>query len=427
MIGNGKIKEIDLKISRNDGSESTLPLSIIHDNVGQCFIEMKSIKENIMIYDNGYTKIASCKSAISHIDGEKGILLYRGKKIEDVAVEMSLIEAMFFVIYGKEPNQNEVDSFLSKFKNIYFNYDWKNIENLTKNFDKKSHPMSIIMTIFSYLSSQKSKTSLNLNAEKIEDELIFSIVAMFRATIISYRHINGLNFEQTSDKDDLDITSIFMQDLLNTKNVNKEQIAVMEKMLILHLEHGQNASTSSVRNTTSTGVGLCAAISSGIASLWGPLHGGANEAVIKMLNEIGDIKNIDKYIDEVKNGVDDKKLMGFGHRIYKNYDPRAAVIKKYCDDWLSSHSGTEQENLLNTATTIEKKVLQDDYFSSRKLFPNVDFYSGITYQSLNIPTEMFVVMFALARITGWVAHWREMVLEGDIKIARPQQVYVGKV
>ena len=395
-------------------------------------IDVSSLRSeaNLITIDPGFKNTGSCRSSITFLDGEKGVLRYRGYSIEDLAENASFLEVAFLLIYGQLPNESELNKFLNDInENSIVDEDLKKI---LESFPKSAHPMGILSSLTSALIAfnPEKKISLN-NSDNGDHDLMYNSIVKLLAKIPIlvawvHRRRKGLPLEYGDYNLGYveNITKMMFQ--LPNQDYVKNNVIVnaMNKLLILHADHEQNCSTSTVRIVGSSEASLFASVSAGISALWGRLHGGANQAVLEMLeaikNDGGDTK---KFMTKAKDKNDPFRLMGFGHRVYKNFDPRARIIKKAAHDVLKD-LGID-DPILNIAKSLEKEALNDPYFTSRKLYPNVDFYSGIIYKALNIPKEMFTVMFALGRVPGWIAHWREMRMNND-PIGRPRQVYTGK-
>ena len=395
-------------------------------------IDVSSLRSeaNLITIDPGFKNTGSCRSSITFLDGEKGILRYRGYSIEDLAENASFLEVAFLLIYGQLPNESELNKFLSDInENSIVDEDLKKI---LESFPKSAHPMGILSSLTSALIAfnPEKKISLNKSDNSDHDLMYNSIVKLLAKIPILvawvHRRRKGLPLEYGDyNLGYVDNITKMMFQLPNQDYVKNNVIVnAMNKLLILHADHEQNCSTSTVRIVGSSEASLFASVSAGISALWGRLHGGANQAVLEMLeaikNDGGDTK---KFMVKAKDKNDPFRLMGFGHRVYKNFDPRARIIKKAAHDVLKD-LGID-DPILKIAKSLEKEALNDPYFTSRKLYPNVDFYSGIIYKALKIPKEMFTVMFALGRVPGWIAHWREMRMNND-PIGRPRQVYTGE-
>jgi citrate synthase len=363
----------------------------------------------------------ACTSAITFLDGEKGILKYRGYSIEEIAEKSSFIESSYLTFYGKLPTAAELKSFEERIAS----YDDvpEGIKAMIKAFPKDAHPMAVLSSNMVSLSAfYQDLCNQDLSSDQ-KDQAFAQLMGQLKVmAAYAYRHSQGKEFVK-SDKG-LDYCSDFIHMMTGDKNVNKEVAKALDILLILHVDHEQNCSTSSVRMVGSSKANIFATISAGVDALWGPLHGGANQAVLEMLEEIKNSGNDYKqFLVDVKDKKSGSRLMGFGHRVYKNFDPRAKIIKKACDSVLATLG--VKDPLLDIAKGLEAVALEDPYFVERKLYPNVDFYSGIIYRALGIPTNMFTVMFAMGRLPGWMAQWKEMVEQPGFKICRPRQIYTG--
>ena len=387
-------------------------------------------KANLITIDPGFKNTGSCKSSITFLDGEKGVLRYRGYSIEDLAENASFLEVAFLLIYGQLPNKMDLSKFLNDInENSIVDEDLKKI---LESFPKSAHPMGILSSLTSALIAFNPEKKISLNKDNNGDnDLMYNSIVKLLAKIpilVAWVHRRRkglpLNYGDYNLGYVENITKMMFQ--LPNQDYVKNNVIVntMNKLLILHADHEQNCSTSTVRIVGSSEASLFASVSAGISALWGRLHGGANQAVLEMLeaikNDGGDTK---KFMAKAKDKNDPFRLMGFGHRVYKNFDPRARIIKKAAHDVLKD-LGIE-DPILEIAKSLEEEALNDPYFTTRKLYPNVDFYSGIIYKALKIPKEMFTVMFALGRVPGWIAHWREMRMNND-PIGRPRQVYTGE-
>tara|TARA_B110000259_G_C14028381_1_gene405609 strand:+ start:2624 stop:3919 length:1296 start_codon:yes stop_codon:yes gene_type:complete len=386
------------------------------------------VSSNIITLDPGYKNTGSCKSAITFLNGEKGILRYRGYSIEELAEKADFLEVAFLLIYGELPNKEELEKLLNDIKeNSIIDED---IKKILESFPKSAHPMGILSSLTSALIAFNPEKKLSLSGNEDKDYMYNSIVKLLAKIPILVAWVHRRRKGLPLDYGDYslgyveNITKMMFQ-MPNLEYVQNDTLVnAMNKLLILHADHEQNCSTSTVRIVGSSEASLFASISAGISALWGRLHGGANQAVLEMLEAIkkdgGDTK---KFMSKAKDKSDPFRLMGFGHRVYKNFDPRAKIIKVTADQILNE-LGID-DPILDIAKGLEKEALEDDYFVDRKLYPNVDFYSGIIYKALNIPNEMFTVMFALGRIPGWIAHWREMRKNNE-PIGRPRQIYIGE-
>ncbi len=388
-------------------------------NIGQSGVDLSGVlkKNNAFFYDNGLVSTAACISNITYIDGDEGVLMHRGYFIQDIVVKKTFIEVAYLILNGEFPNKSELEIFQNKLSSVQVDLD--SFIKIAENAGENSHPMAICMTLLSHLAGvraeiRKTKDNYEKCLEVIQNTLYIIAIAGCKSA--------GKTFNASSIGDYYTKSFVAMflgEDMANNPFV----VEILDKILTLHIDHEQNASTSTVRMVASTKCDIYGCVVAGFAALWGPLHGGANEAVLRMLEEIGDISNVPNFIEQAKSKT--TKLMGFGHRVYKNYDPRAGVLKGYCAS-MNSALNLGNNAKFQMALELEKIALSDDYFVSRKLFPNVDFYSGIIYEALGINTKMFTCMFALSRIVGWCAHWLEASQE-EGKIWRPRQVYRGKV
>src|SRR3712207_237282 len=375
----------------------------------------------LMTYDPGYSNTASVRSAITYIDGEKGILQHRGIPIEQLCEHSTYLEVAYLLIYGHLPTEDEYNQWV--YEITHHTYVHENIKNFMDGFRHDANPMGML------LASVGALSTFYPEAANIDDEYqrhvsaVRLIAKMPTLAAFSYRHSLGLPYVYPDN--DLSYTGNFLSMLFKMAEPRYEPDPRLERALdilfILHADHEQNASAAAVRVVGSTRVDPFSAIAAGVAGLYGPLHGGANVAVLKMLQRIGSTDNSPDFLEGDKQG--NERIMGFGHRVYKNYDPRARIIKKHVDEVLEI---TGDNPLLDIATELEKRALDDEYFTDRKLYTNVDFYSGLIYEALGIPSEMFTVIFAIPRTSGWIAQWMEMLLDGEQKIARPRQIYTGE-
>jgi citrate synthase len=375
--------------------------------------------------DPGYANTGSCLSAITYIDGDRGILRYRGYDIAELCEKSTFMEVSYLLIHGELPTPEEFTRFKDKVQTHSLIHE--DMKSFFTSYPGHAHPMAILSAMVCSLSVYHPELLKPDPSPKEMSQTITRLLSKVRVlAAFAYKRSVGEAFVYTRPK--LDYIANFLHMMFTTPMADYEADEVIRKALdvlfILHADHEQNCSTSTVRMVGSSKANLFASISAGICALWGPLHGGANQMVIEMLEAIAaDGGNYKKYIDKAKDKNDPFRLMGFGHRVYKNYDPRAALIKKYCDDVLD-HLGIH-DSILEIAKGLEDVALTDPYFIERKLYPNVDFYSGILYRAMGIPTNMFTVMFALGRLPGWIAHWKEMVEEPGMRIARPRQIYTG--
>ncbi|MDO1513626.1 citrate synthase [Maribacter confluentis] len=385
---------------------------------------LRSVTKGIITIDPGYKNTGSCESAITFLDGEKGILRYRGYSIEELAEKADFLEVAYLLIFGNLPNKEELAKFHKDIKDE--SHVDEEMKKILDGFPKSAHPMGVLSSLTSALIAFNPST-VDVSSDQDMYHAIVRILAKFPVLVAwTLRKKKGLPLDYGDDS--LGYVENIHKMMFKRPNQeykkNKVVIEALDKLLILHADHEQNCSTSTVRIVGSSHAGLFASLSAGISALWGPLHGGANQAVLEMLEAIeadgGDTK---KYMAKAKDKSDPFRLMGFGHRVYKNFDPRAKIIKKAADEVLAD-LGID-DPILEIAKGLEKEALEDKYFVDRKLYPNVDFYSGIIYRALGIPTEMFTVMFALGRLPGWISQWREMRLKGE-PIGRPRQVYIGE-
>ncbi|SFR53732.1 citrate synthase [Robiginitalea myxolifaciens] len=407
-----------------DGKTYEFPVTEGTENEKAIDIKTLRAASGMITLDPGYKNTGSCESAITFLDGEKGILRYRGYSIEELAEKADFLEVAYLLIFGELPNKEQLEKFDEDIK-AESHVD-EEMKKILDGFPKSAHPMGVLSSLTSALIAF-NPSSVNVTSEKDMYHAIVRLLAKFPVLVAwTLRKKTGLPL----DYGDNSLGYVENIHKMMFKRPNRDYtrneivIEALDKLLILHADHEQNCSTSTVRIVGSSHAGLFASISAGISALWGPLHGGANQAVLEMLEAIqedgGDTK---KYMAKAKDKEDPFRLMGFGHRVYKNFDPRARIIKKAADDVLGD-LGIE-DPILEIAKGLEKEALEDQYFVDRKLYPNVDFYSGIIYRALGIPTEMFTVMFALGRLPGWIAQWREMRLKGE-PIGRPRQVYIGE-
>ncbi|MCW9039473.1 MAG: citrate synthase, partial [Rhodospirillales bacterium] len=376
-------------------------------------------------YDPGFTSTGSCESDITFIDGDEGVLLHRGYAIDKLAEHSDFMEVCYLLLYGELPTAEEKGKFVSSI--TYHTMLHEQINYFFRGFRRDSHPMAVMVGVVGALSAFYHD-SLDINDPQARMIASYRMIAKMPTIATSaYKYSLGQPF--IYPRNDLTFSENFLHMMFATPcepyKVNPVLARAMDRILILHADHEQNASTSTVRLAGSSGANPFACIAAGIASLWGPAHGGANEAVLNMLEEIGDKKNIPEFIKKAKDKDDPFRLMGFGHRVYKNYDPRATVMQKTCHEVLDE-LGIKNEPLLDLAMELEKIALEDDYFVQKKLYPNVDFYSGIIFRAMGIPTTMFTVLFAVARTVGWVAQWNEMIEDPMQKIGRPRQLYTGE-
>ena len=387
--------------------------------------ELRKIKTHeddfgLMTYDPAFMATASCRSAVTFIDGEKGILEYRGYPIEQLAEKSSYLEVAYLLINGELPNKKQLEDWDQEITIHTFVHE--NIKEFMQGFRYDAHPMGMLLASVGALSTFYPEASAIKDEKSRYMQMIRLLAKMPTLAAFSYRHNRGMPYVYPDN--DLSYPGNFLSMIYKIAELKYQPDPRLERALdvlfILHADHEQNCSTSAVRAVGSSQVDPYSSVAAGVAALYGPLHGGANEAVLRMLRRIEKKENVPGFIEGVKNG--DEKLMGFGHRVYKNFDPRAKIIKKTCDEVFEV---TGKNPLLEIAIELEKIALEDDYFISRKLYPNVDFYSGLIYEALGMPVEMFPVLFAIGRTSGWIAQWLEMIEDPEQKIARPRQIYTG--
>ncbi|MFA7273911.1 MAG: citrate synthase [Crocinitomicaceae bacterium] len=399
---------------------------VIEGTENEKAIDISSLrgKSGYITIDPGFKNTGSTQSAITFLDGEEGILRYRGYPIEQLAEKASFTEVSYLLIYGTLPTQDQLTHFQNSItKHTLVHEDMK---QFFEAYPAKAHPMGVLASMVCSLSTFYPESLDNNRSNEAKDMTIHRLIAKL-PTLAAWSYKNAIRHPFMYPKNDLDYCSNFMHMMfaMPTEEYFVDPIVsnALNTLLILHADHEQNCSTATTRIVGSSQVNLYAAVAAGITALWGPLHGGANQAVIEMLEKIhADGGDVDKWVLKAKDKDDSFRLMGFGHRVYKNFDPRATIIKKACDDVLEKLG--VQDPYLDIAKKLEKVALEDEYFKSRNLYPNVDFYSGIIYRAMGIPTEMFTVMFALGRLPGWIAQWKEMI-EGGEPIGRPRQVYTG--
>ena len=406
--------------------DQTFEFPLIEGSENEVGIDIKTLraKTGLITFDPGYKNTGSCKSSITFLDGEEGIRRYRGYSIEDLCEKASFIDVAFLLIFGELPTKKELELFNKEIRQDSIVDE--DLKSILKSFPKAAHPMGVLSSLTSALIAF-NPNSVDVDSDQDMREAIIMLMAKFPILVSwTHRKVKGLplNYANTSLSYVENIAHMMFKRPHQDFTASPVLVNALNKLLILHADHEQNCSTSTVRIVGSSHAGLFASVSAGISALWGPLHGGANQAVIEMLEAIkadgGDTK---KYMAKAKDKNDPFRLMGFGHRVYKNFDPRARIIKKAADEVLQELEITDP--ILQIAKDLEQEALNDQYFIDRKLYPNVDFYSGIIYRALGIPTEMFTVMFALGRLPGWIAQWLEMRKNNE-PIGRPRQIYDGK-
>ncbi len=411
---------------KNLTSGKTSELPSRPGSVGPDVVDIGSLlkEQGVFTYDPGFMATASTASAITYIDGDAGVLLYRGYPIEQLAKHSTFLEVSYLLQHGELPNAAELAAFTRSITRHTMLNEW--LLRFYRSFHHNAHPMAMVATIVASLAAFYHDTT-NINDDRHREIFSHRMIAKIPTiAAASYKHALGQPF--IYPRNDLDYTAnvlnMFFSVPCEPYEVDPLHAKALDLLFILHADHEQNASTSTVRLAGSTGCNPYTAMSAGVSALWGPAHGGANEAVVDMLEKIGDVSRVQDFLARVKDKSGGVRLMGFGHRVYKNFDPRATIIREMCHKVLGK-LGQSNNPLFELALRLEEIALKDDYFISRKLYPNVDFYSGIIYRALGIPREMFTVMFAIARTAGWVAHWSEMIADPTLKIARPRQLYTG--
>ncbi len=413
---------------KDDQTGKTWKFPVLSGTTGPDVVDIRKFyaETDMFTYDPGYTSTGSCESKITYIDGDKGVLLHRGYAIEDLAEKCNFEEVAYLMLNGELPNPKEKKTFERDI--TYHTMLHEQLHSFYSGFRRDGHPMAVMCGVVGALSAfyHDSLDITNPDHRKISS---FRLIAKM-PTIAAWAYKYSLGQPFIYPRNDLGYAENFLYMMFATPcedyEVNPILAKAMDRILILHADHEQNASTSTVRLAGSSGANPFACIAAGIASLWGPAHGGANEAVLNMLKEIGDKKRIPEYVKRAKDKNDNFRLMGFGHRVYKNYDPRARIMARTCSEVLSELK-IKNNALLDIAVELERIALEDDYFIEKKLYPNVDFYSGIIFQAMGIPVTMFTALFALARTVGWISQWREMIEDPQQKIGRPRQLYTGQV
>lgn len=404
----------------------TIELPVLHGACGPSVIDIRALynETGLFTFDPGFTSTASCESKITYIDGDEGVLLYGGYPIQDLAEKSDFMEVSYLLLYGNLPTEQQKNDFV---KNVTMHtMVHEQIPSFYRGFRRDAHPMAIMVGVVGALSAFYHD-SLDIHDPRQREIAAYRLVAKVPTlAAMAYKYSIGQPF--VYPRNDLDYASNFLHMMFSvpteTYEINPVLSNAMDKILILHADHEQNASTSTVRLAGSSAANPFACMAAGIAALWGPAHGGANEAALAMLQEIGDPSRIKEYVNKAKDKNDPFRLMGFGHRVYKNYDPRAKVMRETCHQVLKELN-IKDDPLLDIAMELESIALSDPYFIEKKLYPNVDFYSGIIFKAMGIPTSMFTVIFALARTVGWVAQWKEMIGDPLQKIGRPRQLYTG--
>jgi citrate synthase len=416
-------KNFELK---NPDSGVTTKLPVRQGTIGPEVVDISTINrdQGVFTFDPAFGMTASCESKITYIDGDNGVLLYRGYPVEQLAEQSNFMEVCYLLLHGDLPNPAQLAEFADNIRRHTMIHE--SLLRFYNGFHHNAHPMAMVSAVVASMSAFYHD-STDINNPRHREIFSHRVVAKL-PTIAAAAHKHSVGQPFVYPRNDLDYCSnmlnMFFSVPCETYTINPVASKALDLLFILHADHEQNASTSTVRLAGSTGANPYSAISAGVAALWGPAHGGANEAVLSMLEQIGSVENVPKYLAMAKDKSSHFKLMGFGHRVYKNFDPRAKIIRKMCHEVLEK-LGSKDNPLLDLALKLEEIALKDDYFVSRKLYPNVDFYSGIIYSALGIPRSMFTVMFAIARTVGWVAHWTEMISDPSMRIGRPRQLYTG--
>jgi citrate synthase len=412
-------------LSFSDGSPS-IDFPVYKGSIGPDVVDIRKLYGSTgkFTYDPGFMSTAACNSSITYIDGDKGELLYRGYPIEQLAVNCDFLETCYLLLNGELPSANQKDVFVDTVTHHTMVHE--QMQFFFRGFRRDAHPMSVLVGTVGALASFYHD-SLDINDPHHRDVSAIRLIAKMPTLVaMAYKYSIGQPF--IYPRNDLSYSANFMRMMFATPaedyKINNVLVRALDRILILHADHEQNASTSTVRLAGSSGANPFACIAAGIACLWGPAHGGANEAALNMLKEIGSVENIPAFIDQVKDKNSNVKLMGFGHRVYKNFDPRAKLMRETCHEVLNE-LGLQNDPLFKLAMALEKVALEDEYFVSRKLYPNVDFYSGIVQSALGIPVSLFTGIFAMARTVGWIAQWNEMISDPEQKIGRPRQLFVG--
>ncbi|HCA24680.1 MULTISPECIES: citrate synthase [Pseudomonadaceae] len=400
-----------------------IDLPVYSGTMGPDVVDVRGLTaEGVFTFDPGFMATSSCESKITYIDGEKGVLLHRGYPIDQLAEKSDFLETCFLLLKGELPSAEEKTKFDNTIKNHTMVHE--QLKNFFNGFRRDAHPMAIMCGVVGALSAFYHD-SLDINDPHHREISAIRLIAKM-PTLAAMVYKYSMGQPMMYPRNDLSYSENFLHMMFNTpceeKKISPVLAKAMDRIFVLHADHEQNASTSTVRLAGSSGANPFACIAAGIAALWGPAHGGANEAVLRMLDEIGDVSNIEKFVAKAKDKDDPFKLMGFGHRVYKNFDPRAKVMKETCDEVLAELGINDPQ--LELAMKLEEIARNDPYFKERNLYPNVDFYSGIILKAIGIPTEMFTVIFATGRTPGWIAHWNEMI-SGPYKIGRPRQLYTG--
>ena len=424
--GSAKNTPVDTFTLTDNASGKSWQLPARTGTMGNRLIDIKRLygDTGILTYDPGFTSTASCQSDITFIDGDKGVLLHRGYSIDQLAAQSDFMETCYLLLYGELPTPEQKASFDADIKNHTLLHD--QLISFYKGFMRNAHPMAIMVGVVGALSAfyHDSIDITDIRQRQLAAHRLIAKMPTIGA--FAYKYSLGMAFPMPRNECSYaeNLLQMMFSNPAENYEINPVLSRAIDRILILHADHEQNASTSTVRLAGSSGANPYACIAAGIASLWGPAHGGANEAVLKMLDEIGSVERVGEYVKRAKDKNDKFRLMGFGHRVYKNYDPRATVMRDTCHEVLGV-LGIEDPKL-QLAMALEKIALEDEYFIEKKLYPNVDFYSGIILKAMGFPTSMFTVMFAIGRTVGWVSHWKEMLKDPDQKIGRPRQLYLGQ-
>jgi len=414
------------RLKSPSGNETELP--VLSGTAGPDVLDISKLysQQGVFTYDPGFAATGSCSSDITFIDGEEGVLMYRGYPVEQLAKSSSFLEVSYLLLHGELPTSDELADFDSTIRrHTMLNEGMLRFFN---GFRYDAHPMAVLSAVVGSMSAYYHDT-MDVNDPHAREVFTHRILAKL-PTIAAAAHKLTAGQPYVYPRNDLNYADNLLYMLFavpaETYEINPVAAEALDLLFILHADHEQNCSTSTVRMAGSSGANPYSAIAAGIAALWGPAHGGANEAVLRMLKEIGDAKNIPKYVKKAKDKDDPFRLMGFGHRVYKNFDPRATIIREMCHKVLAQN-GQKDTPLFDLALTLEEMALKDEYFIEKNLYPNVDFYSGVIYRAIGIPNQMFTVLFAIGRLPGWIAHWREMHASTTQRICRPRQIYTGEV
>jgi len=421
QMGDTKSANVSIK-----HANKSVELPILSGTMGPDVVDIRTLtgKTGVFTFDPGFLATASCRSGITYIDGDEGVLLYRGYPIEQLAVHCDFLDVCFLLLRGELPNAKQKTDFHTTIQRHTMVHE--QMARFFQGFRRDAHPMAVLVGVVGALSAFYHE-AMDISDQLHRDISAHRLIAKLPTiTAMAYKYNKGQPFMYP--RNDLSYAGNFMHMMFATPCEKYEPNPILEKaldrILILHADHEQNASTSTVRLAGSSGANPFACVSAGIACLWGPAHGGANEACLNMLEQIGDVSRVGQYIRRAKDKSDSFKLMGFGHRVYKNHDPRAKLMRQTCHEVLAE-LGLENDRLFKLAMELEKIALEDEYFVEKKLYPNVDFYSGIVQQAIGIPVSMFTAIFAMARTVGWIAQWSEMIADPDNKIGRPRQLYIG--